>query len=92
MKIAVKVKTNARTGTVTELGPGNYLVSVREPAREGRANMAARRLLAEYFRVPKAGIVIIVGEKSRQKIIEIIGVKNNNHEYGSSTPQHKKRT
>lgn len=72
MKISVRVKTNMKEEKVEKAGNINiFNVSVREPAKEGRANKAVIELLSEYFNVPKSQIFIISGAKSRQKIIEI---------------------
>ena len=47
-------------------------VSVKAPAKEGRANAAVIAAISEYFDVPKSRISIISGAGSRDKIVEII--------------------
>jgi uncharacterized protein (TIGR00251 family) len=49
-----------------------FILSVKEPAKEGKANQAVIRLLSEYFGVPKSNISIIKGESSKNKIIQIL--------------------
>jgi uncharacterized protein len=47
-------------------------VRVTAPAIDGKANKAALELLADHFQVNKSSIRIVRGEKSRNKLIEII--------------------
>lgn len=72
MLIQVKLKPNSRQeAKVEKLPDGTYVVVVREPAIEGRANKAARELLAEYFSVAKSRIFLKRGETSKLKFFEI---------------------
>ena len=71
MKISVKVKPNSKTDKV-EKADDSFLIHVKEPPQENKANRAVINLLAEYFQVPKSQIIILKGKKSRQKIVEII--------------------
>jgi len=70
MKIQVKVKPNSRTEEVI-LENDSFLVKVKEPPKEGKANQAIIRLLAHHFAVPQSQIRIVSGLKSKVKIIEI---------------------
>jgi uncharacterized protein YggU (UPF0235/DUF167 family) len=45
MKIQVKVKPNSKTQEVSQEG-SSFAVKVKEPAREGKANLAVIELLA----------------------------------------------
>lgn len=71
MKIVVNVKTNARENKIIKIGENNFKISVKEPAKEGKANEAIIKLLTEYFNIPKSRINIILGLKSKNKIINI---------------------
>lgn len=71
MKISVRVKPNAREDSVEEAGQGVFIVRVKAPAREGKANAAVVKLLGAYFDVPKSSIVVRSGQGSRNKIVEI---------------------
>jgi len=51
---------------------GTLRVRVTEPAEGGRANAAVIDLLAEHFKVPRRAVSILQGEKSRQKLVEIL--------------------
>ena len=48
-----------------------YLLKVKEPPKEGRANWAVIKLLSEYFGVRSGSVRIVSGHKSRSKVIEI---------------------
>jgi uncharacterized protein (TIGR00251 family) len=70
VKIKVKVAPNSKIEAVTQEGDV-YLVRVKELAKEGKANRAVIKLLAEYFGLPQRQIAISSGFTSRNKIIEI---------------------
>lgn len=72
MKIQVKVKPNSKTGEVSQEGD-NFVVKVKEPPQEGRANQAVIKLLAQHFDVPQSQIRILSGFKSKNKVIEVVG-------------------
>lgn len=71
MKIFVRAKPRAKKAGVQKIDDTHFIVSVKEPPSEGRANWAIERTLAEYFKVPVSGVRIVSGHSSRDKIIEI---------------------
>jgi uncharacterized protein (TIGR00251 family) len=70
MRIQVKVKPNSRLEEVSQEVDG-FIVRVKEPPREGKANQAVIKLLAEHFGVPKGQVRILSGFGSRTKVIEV---------------------
>jgi len=70
MKIQVKVKPSSRPEEVNREGD-SYIVRVKEPPREGKANLAVVKLLAKHFSVPKSHVRIVSGLTSRAKVIEV---------------------
>ena len=70
MKIQVKVKPNSRSEEVSREGD-SFIVRVKEPPREGKANQAVIKLLAEHFGVPKSRVRILSGFRSKNKVIEV---------------------
>ena len=70
MKIQVKVKPNSRTEEVIQEND-SFLVKVKEPPKEGKANQAIIRLLARHFGVSQSQVKIVSGLKSKVKVIEI---------------------
>lgn len=71
MKISVTAKPKSKKEFVEKFGDKNYSVSVKEEAKEGKANEAILKALSEYFNLPKSGVVIISGLNFKQKVIEI---------------------
>jgi uncharacterized protein YggU (UPF0235/DUF167 family) len=71
MKIAVRVKPRSRVEEVSGEGD-SYVVRVKEPPIEGRANRAVLRLLASHLGVPESCLRIVSGFSSRNKVIEVI--------------------
>ncbi len=57
VKVRVKVIPNSKVEGVIREGDG-FLVRVKEPAKEGKANKAVIKLLADYFGVPQKEVVI----------------------------------
>ncbi len=70
-KIWVTVKPRAKKEQLKREAAGEYLASVRAPAREGKANEALIELLADCFSVPKSSVRILRGQTSRKKLVEI---------------------
>jgi hypothetical protein len=71
MKINVKAKPNSKQEKVEKVDEQNYIVSVKEPPVQGKANNAIKNALAVYFKTGSSNVKIISGYSSRQKIIEI---------------------
>lgn len=72
MKISVRVKPGAKNEGVTKIDDSHYVVCVKAPPVEGKANEAAIRILSEYLGIPKSSIRILKGEASKNKIVEIL--------------------
>ncbi len=71
MKIIVKTKPGSKENKIEKIDEANYIVHVKEPPINGRANVALIKLLAEYFDVSPSLIEIISGYMARIKVIEI---------------------
>lgn len=71
MKIRVKVIPNSKVEEVIKEGDG-FLLRVKEPAKEGKANRAVIKLLAHHFKVSQRQVAISSGLGSRNKVIEIL--------------------
>lgn len=72
MLIHVKISPGARTDEVVQKNSTSYLVSVREPAEQNRANTAMLALLARHLQVEPAQLRIITGHHAPGKIVEIL--------------------
>ncbi|PIU57165.1 MAG: hypothetical protein COS87_00015 [Chloroflexi bacterium CG07_land_8_20_14_0_80_45_17] len=71
MKIQIKVKPNSKTEEVSQEGD-TFVVKVKEPPKEGRANQAVIKLLAKHFGVSQGEVRILSGFKSKSKVIEVV--------------------
>jgi len=72
--LQVHVIPNARSDVVVGKHGGALKIKLRAPAIEGKANAALLRFLAERLQLPRKGIVLKSGEKSRDKAIQIHGL------------------
>lgn len=71
MRLNIKVVPNASKTKVVEENNG-FKVYLTAPAVDGKANKMLLETLAEYFNVKPRNIIIKYGEKSRNKIVEIL--------------------
>ena len=72
MQIRVRVTTNSRKVVVSRLGEFDFEVRVDARPSEGKANKRLIEILSEYFGVSKSNVRILKGQKSREKIVEVI--------------------
>lgn len=70
--IAVRVKPNSRKGPLVETDDdGSMTIYVREPAVEGKANVAVIKVLADHFGVPRSRVALVSGAGARIKRFRI---------------------
>lgn len=69
--LPVRVIPNAKQDKVLDEGE-KFKVYLTAPPTEGKANKALVELLAAHFRVKKSSVKIVKGEKSRDKVVEIL--------------------
>lgn len=74
MRIIVHAKPRAGIEKVEKVDESNFVVSVKAPPVQGKANEAIITLLSEYFNVSKTRIRILNGFTSRRKTIEVKGL------------------
>lgn len=70
MEIQVKVKPGSRTEDLSQEGD-SFIARIKEPPKEGKANLAVVKLLARHFGVAQSQVKIVSGPRSRNKVIEI---------------------
>jgi uncharacterized protein (TIGR00251 family) len=78
MRLNVRVIPNASKSEIISLDSGEWKIKIQASPEDGKANGALIQLLAKHFKIPKNSIRIVAGEKSRQKIIEIFDLPNQN--------------
>ena len=70
--LRVRVKPGSRRGPRIEEGPdGMLVVTVREPATEGKANAAVERVLADYLGVAPTRVTIVRGQSANVKTVRV---------------------
>jgi uncharacterized protein len=72
--VQVHIIPNAKIDTIVEEHGDAIKIKLRAPALEGKANAALHRFLAEKLRIPQRAIVLERGERSRDKVIRIDGL------------------
>lgn len=71
---AVKVHPRAKKNAITgELGDALKL-SLTTPPVEGRANEACIEFFANLLKVPRSSVTIASGERSRMKVVRVVGL------------------
>lgn len=71
MKVFVSVKPSAKRDAVERISATTLFVETKAPPREGKANRAAAKLIADFLDVSPSSVRLLRGETSRQKIFEI---------------------
>ena len=82
MKIFVKAKPNAKKEKVEKIDDLNFIVAVKEPPVQGKANAAIAKALAAYFNVLPSRMRLVSGFASRNKIFEMAGKLENKQKNG----------
>ena len=72
--IRVHVVPNAKIDKVVGEHAGAIKIRLRAPAVEGKANAALVDFLAKRLKVPVRRIVLLRGHKSRDKLVRIDGL------------------
>lgn len=73
MDVKVRVKTGAPKEVLARLGT-TFVISVREPAKENRANERVRELVARELLVPLSDVRIVAGHHRPHKRLSVRGV------------------
>lgn len=71
MHITVTAKPKKKKEYVESTSPTAYIVSVKEPAQQGRANQAIIKALAQYFHISQSDIVFVSGQTTKLKIFDV---------------------
>ena len=72
-RIAVRVQPRASRDEIAGERNGAFLVRVKAPPVDGRANAAVCRLVAKRLGVPQSRVRVVRGESARDKLLEIEG-------------------
>jgi uncharacterized protein len=72
MKVSIIAHPNSKNPRVEKDLLGTIHVYVNQPPFEGKANRAVIDALAEYFKVKRSSVILMSGEKSKNKVFEIL--------------------
>jgi uncharacterized protein len=72
MKLSVIVHPNSKRQRIEKDLLGMIHVYVPEPPLEGKANKAVAELLVSHFKIKRNKIFLLSGEKSKNKLFEIL--------------------
>jgi len=72
--LRLHVVPNAKVDSVVGIHSGAIKIKLRAPAVEGKANAALVRFVAEHFKLPRSSIVLQRGHASRDKLVRIVGL------------------
>ena len=72
MKIFIKVKAGSKKEEVKKIDATHFDISVKAPPKGGKANLAVIDVLSEFLSVARSRMSIVSGQKSKNKIVEIV--------------------
>ncbi|AFZ52512.1 DUF167 domain-containing protein [Cyanobacterium aponinum UTEX 3222] len=71
MKISVQVKPRSKKQTIEKKDNDTWIVNLKSPPVDGKANQELITVIAKQFGVKKSQVIIKSGLSSPKKIIEI---------------------
>ena len=75
-KLRIRVIPNARKTEFAGYRENEIVLRLSAPAVEGKANRAAVEFLSRSLGVPRSAVLLIGGERSRHKILQIVGLES----------------
>jgi len=74
IRLEIKVQPRSSKNQIVGEHNGALKVKLTAPPVEGEANQALLAYLASILKIPKKNVVLLKGESSRNKILEIRGM------------------
>ena len=69
--IEVQVKPNSKQQSIAREEDGVFVVHLKSPPVDGKANQELITLLAKQFNIPKSQVIIKSGLSSKKKLVEL---------------------
>ncbi len=76
MFLNIKLIPRAKHNKIERINENNYKIHLTAPPVDNKANEALLDILAKNLRIRKSNLRIVKGEKTRNKVIEIIQFRN----------------
>lgn len=74
IRVEIKVQPRSSRNQISGEQDGALKVKLTAPPVEGAANQALIDFLAQTLKIPKKNIILLRGETSRNKLIEILAI------------------
>jgi len=74
IRLDIKVQPRSSHNAIIGEHEGMLKIKLTAPPVEGKANKALQAFLADKLRVSKKNIILVKGESSHTKIVDIIGI------------------
>ena len=71
MLVRVKVIPDSKKDEINQIGENLFEIKTKFPAKQGLANKAVVKLVADYFNLPENQIKITKGRKQKSKILTV---------------------
>lgn len=71
MKFFVTVKPGAKREKIERVDSETFIIAVKEPPVQGKANAAVLKALGDYVGIAPSRLRIISGHTGRKKVIEV---------------------
>ena len=78
--LKIRVIPNARKTEFAGYRENEIVLRLSAPAVEGKANKAAVEFIARFFGVARSAVLLVGGERSRHKILQIVGLERDDLE------------
>lgn len=72
MLIHVKIKPDSKVDKIVQKNDTSFIVHVKEPAEDNRANKRMIELVADKFGIVKSKVRIVTGHHQPSKILDIL--------------------
>lgn len=72
MKITTTIHPNSKKPQVVKNKAGKLDIYVNKPAIDNKANEAAIKLLAKHLEIRQSEIILIKGQKSKEKLFQVL--------------------
>ena len=72
MLIHIKIKPDSKENKIVQKNDTSFIVFVKEPAEDNRANKKMIEIVADKFGIIKSKVKIVTGHHHPSKILEIL--------------------
>lgn len=74
MKLSIRIKPNSKSTALLKDAEGNWVLKVKSPPAEGRANAEVIRVISKILKLPQSAVVLSSGHTNPHKQLLIEGM------------------